>query len=72
MRIDRQLKVLCVKTDLTVSEIARRLDKSPQAFSQKVKRGNITMDDLSSIASVSGCRLECAFVFPNGEKIVLE
>ena len=69
MRIESQLKKICARTDLSVSEIARRLDKSPQAFSQKVKRGNLSIDDLNDIALVSGCRLECAFVFQDGERI---
>lgn len=72
MRIDDQIKMLCVKTDLSISEIGRRLNKTPQAFSQKIKRGNFTIDDLNDIAMVSGCKLECSFVFPNGDKISIE
>lgn len=72
MRIDTQLKRLCVKSDISISEIGRRLNKTPQAFSQKIKRGNITIDDLLDIAMVSGCKLECNFVFPDGEKIRIE
>lgn len=72
MRIDRQLKILLAKTDLSNSEIARRLGKTPQAFSQKIKRGNITIDDLNDIALVTGCKLECRFVFSDGSSINLE
>ena len=49
--------------------MARRLDKSPQAFNQKIKRGVFTLDDLYDIALVTGCRFESAFVLPDGEKI---
>ena len=63
MRIDRQLKVISAKTDLSISEIGRRLGKTPQAFSQKIKRGSISMDDLYDIALVTGCSVECKFVF---------
>ena len=69
MRIDEQIKMLCVKSDLSLSEIGRRLNKTPQAFSQKMKRGNFTIDDLIDIAMVSGCKFECSFLFPNGDKI---
>lgn len=72
MRIDSQLKLLCAKMDISVSEIARRLDKSPQAFSQKIKRGNLSVDDLHDIAIVSGCQLECSFVFQDGDRIKIE
>lgn len=40
MRIDEQLKILAVKNNMTLAQIGERMDKSPQAFSQKMKRGN--------------------------------
>ena len=49
MRIDDELKILAVKTGMTLTEIGRRMDKSPQAFSQKIKRGTFTLDDLQEI-----------------------
>lgn len=72
MRIDMQIKMVCVKSGLTISEIGRRLNKSPQAFSQKIKRGNMTLDDLNDIALASGCRVECRFVYPDGDMIDIE
>jgi hypothetical protein len=72
MRIDDQLKRICLKSDLSLSEIARRLNKTPQAFCQKIKRGNFTIDELNDIAVVTGCQVECRFVFADGEKITLE
>ncbi len=69
MRLDQQLKVLAAKNDITITEIGRRLDKSPQAFSQKCKRESFTISELQNIAMVTGCKLECAFVMPNGERI---
>ena len=32
MRIDEQLKMLCLKSDMSLAEMARRLKKTPQAF----------------------------------------
>ena len=71
MRIDKQLKILAIKNDITVAEIGRRLNKSPQAFNQKCKRDSFTVTELQAIAMVTGCKLECAFVLPNGERIEL-
>ena len=68
MRIDDELKILAVKTGMTLTEMGRRMDKSPQAFSQKIKRGTFTLDDLQEIALVTGSRFECAFVLPNGDR----
>ena len=71
MRIDEQVKILCVKSDITLSEIAKRLNKTPQAFSRKLKSGTFSIDDLDELAMVTDCKLECNFILPNGEKIVL-
>lgn len=72
MRIDEQLKLLCVKSDLSLSEIGRRLNKSPQAFNQKKNRGNFTIEELKDIALVTGCEFNCEFVYPDGTKITIE
>ena len=72
MRIDEQLKILAIKTNMTLSGIGERLDKSPQAFSQKMKRGNYTLDELEEIAIVTGVKLNCNFELPNGEIIRLK
>ena len=69
MRIDESLKILCIKSDISLSEMARRLNKTPQAFNQKIKRGKFTIEELNDIAIVSGCTMKCEFVYPNGEKI---
>lgn len=69
MRIDDELKILAVKTGMTLTEMGRRMDKSPQAFSQKIKRGSFTLDDMQDIALATGCSFECDFVLPDGERI---
>lgn len=69
MRIDEQIKILAIKTDMTLTEIGNRIDKSPQAFSQKMRRGNYTLDELEEIAMATGCAFHCAFELPNGEII---
>jgi hypothetical protein len=37
MSVSEQLKILCVKLGISVSELGRISGKSPQAFSQKMK-----------------------------------
>lgn len=72
MRIDEQIKILAIKSNMTLAEIGERMDKSPQAFSQKMKRGNYTLDELEEIARATGCRLQCSFELLNGERIILK
>ena len=71
MRIDEQLKILAIKTGMTLAEIGDRIGKSPQAFSQKMKRGNYTLDELEEIARATGTKTVCYFELPNGEIINL-
>ena len=72
MRIDEQIKMLCLKSNISMAEMARRLNKSPQAFNQKLKRGNFTVEELSDIALVSGCELKCEFLYSNGESVIIK
>ena len=70
MATSEQLKILCIKLNISVSELARRCGKSPQAFSQKMKREGFTPEELREIAAAVGCGYESAFVLPNGERVV--
>lgn len=69
MRIDDQLKLLCLKSGCSLAELARRMDKTPQAFNQKMKRGHFSVEELEDISIVMGCELKCEFIYPDGEII---
>jgi transcriptional regulator with XRE-family HTH domain len=69
MSISEQIKILAVKLNISVSEMARRCGKSPQAFSQKLKRGSFTPEELKEIAERLGCKYEQYFVTNSGEKV---
>lgn len=63
------IKILCVKLNISVSELARRCDTSPQAFSQKMKREGFTPAELQEVATKVGCSFEYSFVLPDGKRI---
>jgi len=67
--VSEQLKILCVKLNISVAELARLFGRSPQAFSQKMKRESFTVDELKQIAEASGCRYEGSFILPSGDKV---
>lgn len=69
MEISEQLKIMAVKLNISVSEMARRCGTSPQAFSQKMKRGGFTPDELQEIAERLGCKYEQYFILENGDKV---
>lgn len=67
--VPEQLKILCVKLGISVSELGRLSGKSPQAFSQKMKRKSFTVDELKQIAEASGCKYEGSFILPSGDRV---
>lgn len=67
--VTEQLKFLCVKLNISISELARQSGKSPQAFGQKMKRESFTVDELKQIAEASGCKYEGSFILPSGDKV---
>ena len=69
MDTSEQIKVLCVRMGISVSERARRIGYSPQNFNAKLKRGTIGEKDLIKIADVLGIIYQQSFVLSNGDKI---
>lgn len=69
MATSEQLKILCVKLNISVSELARKCGTSPQAFSQKMKREGFTPEELKMVAKAVGCTFESSFVLPNGDRV---
>ncbi|SCP99947.1 helix-turn-helix transcriptional regulator [Anaerobium acetethylicum] len=69
MTISKQIKVLCVRCNVSEAELARRLGKSPQSFNSKMKRGSFTVLELEGVAEVLGVEFKREFVLSNGEKI---
>lgn len=69
MKVSEQIKILCVKLNISVSELARKCDTSPQAFIQKMKRETFTSAELKEVAEASGCKFESSFILPDGERI---
>ena len=62
MTTSEQIRVLCVRTGVSLSELARRINQTPQNFNAKLKRNTITQDELNQIAKVLGATYEQYFV----------
>lgn len=69
MNISEQIRVLCVRSNISIAELARRTNYSPQSFSGKLKRESFTIAELEKIAEATGTTFERNFVMPSGEKI---
>ena len=69
MTTSEQIRVLCVRTGVSLSELARRINQTPQNFNAKLKRNTITRDELNRIAKVLDVTYEQYFVLGNGELV---
>ena len=69
MKVSEQIKILCLRNNIPVSELGKRLGKTPQAFSAKVKREKFSVEELEEIAKVTGCQYYHYFKLPNGDII---
>lgn len=69
MTISEQINVLCVRSDISVAELARRIGTTPQNFSGKMKRESFTIAELEDIAGAVNSSFERKFVLKNGEKV---
>lgn len=69
MTISEQIKILCVRSNISVSELARRIGTTPQNFNAKMKRESFTIAELEIMASTVKSRFERNFILENGDRI---
>ena len=69
MTTSEQIRVLCVRRGVSLSELARRINQTPQNFNAKLKRNTITQDELNQIAKALDVTYEQYFVLGNGELV---
>ena len=55
------LKILALKRNISLSELARRLGESPQNYNLKFKRNSIKDADLRESAIALGCDVEIIY-----------
>lgn len=69
MTVSEQIKVLCVRCNISEAELARRLGKSPQSFNARLKRGTLSIADFDEIAEALGVGFKRVFILPNGDEV---
>nr|DAU81109.1 MAG TPA: Cro/C1-type HTH DNA-binding domain protein [Caudoviricetes sp.] len=72
MTTSDMIRTLCEKQNISLAELCRRIDQSPQNFNKKLKRGTVSFEEMLAIAKALGVEYEQAFVLPDGEKIRFE
>ena len=66
-----KIKMLLAAREMTLQDLADKLvpKTSAQNLSQKLKRDNLTENDLQDIAKACGVTYEGSFIFSDGRKI---
>lgn len=66
MTIQEQVKMAAVYSNITLTEIAKKVGMSPQSFSNRMKTGKFTRQELEKIGSALGAEYISCFRFPDG------
>jgi IS30 family transposase len=61
MSFVEDIKILALKNNISISELARRLGESPQNFTTKLKRNSIKDIDLQQASNVMGYQVEVIY-----------
>ena len=69
MTTSDMVRELCVKQNISLAELCRRIGQTPQNFNKKLQRGTVSFEEMMKIAEALGVRYEQAFVLPDGNKI---
>lgn len=65
-----QIRILAKRSGLSLSDLARQLNTTPQNLNNKLKRDNWTIRDLESIATAAGCTLSVRWLDGEGNTIL--
>ena len=54
MTTSDMIRELCVKQNISLAELCRRIGQTPQNFNKKLKRGTVSTGEMLKIADVLG------------------
>ncbi len=66
MDIGEKIRMACGKINISESELARRIDTTPQNLHQRIKVGKFTPDELEKMAEALGAEFVLQFKFKDG------
>ena len=69
MTTSDMIRELCVKQNISLAELCRRIGQTPQNFNKKLKRGTVSTGDMLKIADVLGIVFEQRFIIKGKSSI---
>lgn len=65
----KQIEMACAKVGISKTELGKRVGSTQSAFSQRVKTGKFSDEELTKIAKALGAEYYSCFKFPDGTVI---
>lgn len=69
MTTSDMIRELCVKQNISLAELCRRIGQTPQNFNKKLKRGTVSTGEMLEIADVLGIVFEQRFIIKGKSSI---
>lgn len=69
MDISEKIKILAIKSKISVQQLAEQSSQSSPNLCQKLKRNSFKVSELEKLAKAVGASVEINFILPSGEKI---
>lgn len=69
MTTSEQIRVLCTRKGISISELARKIGQTPQNFNAKIKRNSVSDDEIKLICQELGVQHYHYFVMNDDERI---
>ena len=69
LTIQDKIRIACAITGISLTELADRIGTSQSAFSQRLRTGRFSDEDLNRIAEALGATYYSGFRFPDGSRI---
>ena len=68
--ISEKIRILLIKRKMTMSELADKIETTPQNLSNKLSRDNFNEKEIKAISSALGCKFDITFTMnESGEQI---
>lgn len=71
MTTSDMIRKLCEEMNISISELARRIEQSPQNFNKKLIRDTVNLSELITIADVLDIKFEQRFIYGDSKIIVI-
>lgn len=69
MTTSDMIRELCVKQNISLAELCRRIGQTPRNFNKKLKRGTVSTGEMLKIADVLGIVFEQRFIIKGKSSI---